>query len=121
MISFLKTILKGLTYVLFLPLGLIGISLYAVFGVFVFIYQFGKFIYLFFTGRSFKSELEEDVEARKIIEANKPKDNSVEGSGMSLYPSDSDMYKEEYVSPTFPEKSNKETPVEENKEEDANE
>lgn len=121
MISFLKTVLKGLTYVLFLPLGLIGISLYAVFGIFVFIYQFGKFIYLFFTGRSFKSELEEDVEARKIIEANKPKDNSVEGSGMSLYPSDSDMYKEEYVSPTFPEKSNEETPVEENKEEDANE
>ena len=30
MISFLKTILKGLTYVLFLPLGLIGISLYAI-------------------------------------------------------------------------------------------
>lgn len=121
MISFLKTILKGLTYVLFLPLGLIGISLYAIFGIFVFIYQFCKFVYLFFTGRSFKSESEEDLEARKIIEANKPKDNSVEGSGMSLYPSDSDLYKEEYVSPTFPEKFNDETPVEENKGEDANE
>ena len=107
MISFLKTVLKGLTYVLFFPLGLIGIALYAVFGIFVFIYQFGKFVYLFFTGRNFKNELPEDIEARKIIEANKPKESSEE-SAMSLYPSDSDMYKEEYVSPTFPQEEKKE-------------
>ena len=78
MIAFLKSILKGILYVLFLPIGLIGISIYAVFGIFVFIYQFVRFIYLFFTGRNFKNELKEDIEARKIIDANKPVENKEE-------------------------------------------
>ena len=104
MISFLKSILKGLLYVLFFPFGILFICIYAVFGLFVFIFQFGKLIYLFFTGRSFKNELKEDIEVRSIIEAqsgeNKEEEKSSEPA-LSLYPSDSDMYSTEYTSPTF--------------------
>ena len=52
---------------------------------------------MFFTGRSFKNELPEDISAKKIIEANQP---SVESeSPLSLYPSDSIVYGSGYVSP----------------------
>ena len=105
MLSFLKGLLKGFMYVLFLPLGVLGISLYMVFGVFVFLYRFGKLIYLFFTGRTLKNELIEDVEVKKLLE-NKPEEEEEKDSepAMSLYPSDSDMYKTDYISPTFEEK-----------------
>ena len=105
MLSFLKGLLKGFMYVLFLPLGVLGISLYMVFGVFVFLYRFGKLIYLFFTGRTLKNELKEDVEVKKLLE-NKPEEEEEKYSepAMSLYPSDSDMYKTDYISPTFEEK-----------------
>lgn len=105
MLSFLKGLLKGFMYVLFLPLGVLGISLYMVFGVFVFLYRFGKLIYLFFTGRTLKNELKEDVEVKKLLE-NKPEEEEETDSepALSLYPSDSDMYKTDYISPTFEEK-----------------
>ena len=60
MVTFFKGLLKGLFYVLFFPLGLLGISLYAVFGIFVFIYRLIKITILFFTGRNLKTELQED-------------------------------------------------------------
>ena len=122
MIAFLKSILKGILYILFLPVGLIGISIYAVFGIFVFIYQFVRFIYLFFTGRNFKNELKEDIEARKIIDSNKPVENKEEAPALSLYPSDSEMYKTDYVSPDFSSTKNEpEVEVEDEREEDSNE
>lgn len=111
MISFLKGVLKGILYVLFLPIGLISILFYAVFGIGVFIYRFGKLIYLFFTGRNLKNELPEDEEVRKILEANKPEEKTEEPA-MSLYPSDSEMYQTEYVSPTFEDKKVEEQPSE---------
>ena len=122
MIAFLKSILKGILYILFLPVWLIGISIYAVFGIFVFIYQFVRFIYLFFTGRNFKNELKEDIEARKIIDSNKPVENKEEAPALSLYPSDSEMYKTDYVSPDFSSTKNEpEVEVEDEREEDSNE
>lgn len=118
----LKGFLKGLLYVLFFPIGLLGIILYGVFGVFVFIYRFIKLIYLFFTGRNLKNELPEDEEVKKVLEANKPSEESKEEIQMTLYPSDSEMYGTDYVSPTFEsEKKNIEEPSEEIKEEESNE
>lgn len=119
MISFLKSILKGLLYVLFFPFGLLAIVIYGVFGIFVFIYRIIKLAYLFFSGRNLKNELDEDEEIRKILEANKPKEEESEpvDPSMSLYPSDSDLYKVDYVSPTFEDKKEETLIEEENKEE----
>ncbi len=108
-----KSIGKGLLYVLFFPLGLIAIILYAVFGVFVFFFQFIRLIFLFFSGRSFKTDLQEDIEAKKLLEKDKPAKESE--APLSLYPSDSIVYGSSYVSPTMPEEKSEETPVEESK------
>ena len=118
MLSFLK----GLLYVLFFPVGLLGIALYAVFGVGVFIYRFIKLIYLFFTGRNLKNELKEDEEVRKILEANKQVEESKKEIAMTLYPSDSELYNTDgYVSPNFDENKEEETEsIEVNKEEETN-
>ena len=122
MISFLKSILKGLLYVLFFPFGLLAIAFYGVFWIFVFIYRIIKLAILFFTGRNLKNELDEDEEIRKILEANKPKeeDSDPVDPSMSLYPSDSDLYKVDYVSPTFEEKK-EEANIEEVEEEEGHE
>ena len=97
MASFFKNLLKGFLYVLMFPFGLIAIAICAVFGIFVFFFQFVRLIVLFFSGRSFKNELPEDIAARKIIEANQP--SPEEESPLSLYPSDSIVYGSGYVSP----------------------
>ena len=99
MASFFKNLAKGLLYVLMFPFGLIAIALYAVFGIFVFLFQFVRLIILFFTGRKLSSDLPEDIEAKKIIDANKPKEE--EESPLSLYPSDSIVYGSGYVSPAL--------------------
>ena len=106
MLSFLKGLLKGFMYVLFLPIGITGICLYMVFGVFVFLYRIGKLIYLFFTGRTLKNELKEDVEVKKLLD-NKPEEEEEKDSepALSLYPSDSEIYKTDYISPTFEQKT----------------
>ena len=125
MASFFKNLGKGLLYVLIFPFGLIAIAIYAVFGIFVFFFQFIRLIVLFFTGRSLNSDLPEDIEAKKIIEANKPKEE--EESPLSLYPSDSIVYGSGYVHPSLDEEEQEqveepvlETPEEEKKEEDEN-
>lgn len=115
MITFFKGLLKGLFYVLFFPIGLLGICLYGVFGIFVFIYRLIKITFLFFTGRNLKTELQEDEEVKKILEANKeePKKDTVEPA-LYLYPSDQEMYNVEgYVSPTFEDKKEEEIKIEE--------
>lgn len=115
MVTFFKGLLKGLLYILFFPIGLLGICLYAVFGIFVFIYRLIKITILFFTGRNLKTELHEDEEVKKILEANKeePKQDTVEPV-LNLYPSDQEMYNvDNYISPTFEDKKEEETKVEE--------
>ena len=110
MISFLKSIVKGLFYVLFFPIGLLAILLYAVFGVFVFIYRLIKLTILFFTGRNLKNELPEDEEVKKILESNNStEEEKAHENVFNVYPSDNDMYKtNEYVSPTFEDKKDDE-------------
>ena len=105
MISFFKGILKGLFYVLFFPIGLLAITLYAIFGVFVFIYRLIKLAILFFTGRNLKNELPEDEEVKKILSTNSNNEEEASEPVLNLYPSDQEMYKTDgYVSPTFEEK-----------------
>ena len=109
MVNFLKNVLKGLLYVLFFPLGIIAICLFAIFGVFVFIYRLGKLAYLFFTGRSLKNELPEDEEVRKLLKGNEQESKEEEKPALNLYPSDQKMYQtDEYVSPTFEDKKEEE-------------
>ena len=102
MASFFKGFGKGLLYVLLFPFILVGIVLYAVFGLFVFIFQLFKLIYLFFTGRTLYSDLEEDIAAKAILEKEQnpaPETNNVSNDQLSLYPSDSPIYTSNYSSP----------------------
>ena len=106
MTGFFKGIAKGLLYFLFFPFGLIAIFLYAIFGLFVFIFQFIRLIFLFFTGRTLQSDLPEDIEVKKIIEKNNPnteEEKEEEKPAMSLYPSDSIVYGSGYLSPAVEE------------------
>lgn len=118
MANFFKGFGKGLLYVLLFPFIIVGIVLYAVFGLFVFVFQFFKLIYLFFTGRTLFSDLEEDIAAKAILEKTQnPNPEPVkEESGndqLSLYPSDSPMYTSNYSSP-FETKKEVEEEVEDN-------
>lgn len=102
MANFFKGFGKGLLYVLLFPFILVGIVLYAVFGLFVFVFQFFKLFYLFFTGRTLFSDFEEDIAAKAILE--KEQNPTVESEEpkndqLSLYPSDSPMYTSNYSSP----------------------
>lgn len=115
MVTFFKGLLKGLLYILFFPIGLLGICLYAVFGIFVFIYRLIKITILFFTGRNLKTELQEDEDVKKILEVNKEetKQDTVEPV-LNLYPSDQEMYNvDNYISPAFEDKKEEETKIEE--------
>ena len=100
MSNFFKSFGKGLLYVVLFPFILVGIVLYAVFGLFVFIFQFFKLIYLFFTGRTLNSDLEEDIAAKAILEKpENPEKEETKNDQLSLYPSDSPMYTTDYKSP----------------------
>ena len=68
MISFFKNFARGVLYVLVLPALVVGLALYAVISIFVFIYLGIKGLILFFTGRSLYEDLPEDKEAKKRIE-----------------------------------------------------
>ena len=116
MAGFFKGLAKGLLYFLFFPFGLIAIALYAVFGLFVFIFQFIKMIVLFFSGRNLQSDLPEDIEVKKIIEMKNPKPEEEKEDkelSMSLYPSDSIVYGGGYSSPAVEDKKEDEQEQEE--------
>lgn len=66
--SVLKTIGKGLLYIIGLPFFILVLAVFAVFGLFVLVFMFIKSIVLFFTGRSLDDELPEDRRAREIKE-----------------------------------------------------
>ena len=66
MVALLKSIGKGLLYIIGLPFFLLILSLAAVFGLFFIVFMFFKSIFLFFTGRSLDDDLPEDVKAKEI-------------------------------------------------------
>ena len=116
MTSFFKNFGKGLLYVVSFPFILVAIALAAVAGLFVFLFQSGKIIYLFFTGRTLNSDLEEDIAAKAKLHANdiQPEEINKNPTDLSLYPSDTSVYQtNDYVSPTFGEKEEEAEPIEE--------
>ena len=98
MSNFFKNFGKGLLYILAFPFILVGLALYCVFGLFVYIFQLFKLVFLFFTGRTLFTDLEEDIRAKTIL--SKPTEEKEEQPApqLSLYPSDSSIYDGEYSS-----------------------
>ena len=70
MMSVLKSVGKGILYIIGLPFFLIILVGVGIAGIFVLIFMFFKSIILFFTGRSLDDELPEDREAKKVKENN---------------------------------------------------
>ena len=69
-----KSIGRGLLYIVLFPLLLLAIAIYAVYGVGVFIFQLGKLVYLFFTGRTLNSDLPEDIKVKALCAQAAPKE-----------------------------------------------
>ena len=67
---------KLVLYVLVLPFLLVGMALYAVVAFFVFIFLSIKGLVLFFTGRSLYEDLPEDIEAKKRLAGETPKETT---------------------------------------------
>lgn len=93
----LKGIAKGLGYFLLFPILVIAISLYAAVGLFVFLFQLGKLVFLFFTGRNLFGDLPEDVEVKRLKEINAPKQEDENDEETSL--SNNIVYGSGYTSP----------------------
>lgn len=114
MSSLFKNIGKGIGYFFAFPGLIIAIAIYAVFGLIVFIFQFFKLIFLFFTGRTLFSDLPEDIELKALkAQANESaKQEKKEENPLSLYPSDSVVYGAGYSSPLFNKEEKKEVEAE---------
>ena len=67
MVNFFKNFGKGILYVLVLPFLLVGMAIYGVIALFVFLFLCIKGLILFFTGRSLYEDLPEDIEAKKRL------------------------------------------------------
>ncbi len=65
--NFFKSFGKGILYLLVLPFMLVILAIYAVVGLFVFIFMGIKSIILFFTGRSLYDDFPEDKKAKEIL------------------------------------------------------
>ena len=68
MVSLLKTFGKGFLYVIGLPFFILALAIFAVIGVFLFVFQIVRSIIFFFTGQKFFPELEEDKKLRLMKE-----------------------------------------------------
>ena len=116
-----KNIGKGIGYFFLFPGLIIAIAIYAVFGLIVFLFQFFKLIFLFFTGRNLFSDLPEDIELKALqnkVEEEPVEEEKKEENPLSLYPSDSVVYGSGYSSPAFAEKKEEEPEVEKEVEEE---
>lgn len=110
--SVFKNVGKAIGYFFLLPLLLVCIVLYALFGLCVFVFQFFKMIVLFFTGRNLSSDLLEDIQVKAMITVDPDKDKEENDESLSLYPGNGATYGV-YSSPEFEEeKSESETEVE---------
>jgi hypothetical protein len=67
MMGFLKTFAKGVLYVVTLPLMILILALFALCGMFYFIFLSIKSVVLFFQGKTIFTELEEDKKAKEIL------------------------------------------------------
>ena len=64
----IKGFLKGLLYVILSPLILVGFALYAVYSLFVFIWEFIVASIKFFSGKKLTTELKEDKMVKQLVE-----------------------------------------------------
>ena len=95
-----RNIGRGIGYFFAFPGIIIAVALYAIVGIFVFVFQFFKLVFLFFTGRTLFSDLPEDIELKEKLEGNKEEEKEEDSDNqLSLYPSDSIVYNNEYSSP----------------------
>ena len=67
MLDFLKIFGEGLLFFLGLPFILVGLVLYGLYLLFVFIFMSIKWIILFFKGKKYSLILEEDLRAEEIL------------------------------------------------------
>ena len=110
-----KNIGKGIGYFFLFPILVIAIAIYAIVGIFVFIFQFFKMIVLFFSGRNLSSDLPEDVQVKAMLTEDpdeKEEEKKEEENPLSLYPSDSPVYGSGYSSPDFSRKEEPESEIE---------
>lgn len=108
--KFIKMIGRGILYIFLCPLLILLVALFSIVGIFIFLFLCVKSVFLFFYGKTIFSDLPEDIEARRIL--SEKLDNNVETNVdieenkeeskpeiLSVYPSDSNMYKSEYNRP----------------------
>ena len=69
--AIIKKFVHGILYIFILPLLLIVLSVYAIIGVFMFVFVGLKAILLFFTGRNLFGDLPEDIKAKQILTGKK--------------------------------------------------
>ena len=74
MVNFLKSFGKGLLYLLVLPVIIVGVAIYGVVGIFIFIYLAFKGLVLFFCGKSLFDDLPEDIEAKRRLHPEEKKE-----------------------------------------------
>ena len=68
--DFFKSIGKGILYILVLPVFLVALVLFAVIGIFFFLFMLVKAIILFFQGKKIDEPLPEDKEADRRLHQN---------------------------------------------------
>ncbi len=68
MANFFKTFLKGILYVITLPLLIVGLAIYFVISLFSFVILSIKGLILFFKGESIVGDMPEDIEAKKRLD-----------------------------------------------------
>jgi len=135
MVNFFKSFGKGILYLFVLPALLVGVAIYGVVALFIFLFLTIKGLVLFFSGRSLYDDLPEDEEAKRRLnpQANRSvqvtttpeQDNKqvqtnsvIFGPTQNEQPTNIDndpFYVPEYLKSTPEEKE--ETPVEDSKQE----
>lgn len=115
MVSFFKACGKGVLYIIIFPFAIALVCVYGVVGVLIFAFLIIKSILLFFKGQTIFSDLPEDIEAKRILAEREArlvqsKEETMErvqpsvdnnAGPLSLYPSDSNMYKSEFQHPSI--------------------
>lgn len=66
MAGFFKGLLKGIINILLVPFYLVLLAMCSCIGLVILVFLFFKSLFLFFTGRSLKDDLKEDIQAKKI-------------------------------------------------------
>lgn len=69
MTEFFKKLGQGLLYTLVLPVLIVVLAGYAVYGIIIFLFMLFKSIILFFRGKSINNDLPEDIEAKRRMKA----------------------------------------------------